>query len=70
MDFIQLGVCRNKIYNFDIFELQAELIKRLKAGEVILGDGSYTVTLEKAGTWILLSIDGSQRIIWAIKKVF
>jgi len=27
----------------------AELIKRLKAGEVILGDGSYTVTLEKRG---------------------
>ena len=26
-------------------KLQAELIKRLKAGEVILGDGSYTVTL-------------------------
>ena len=39
----------DKIYNFDIFELQAELIKRLKAGEVILGDGSYTVTLEKRG---------------------
>ena len=30
-------------------KLQAELIKRLKAGEVILGDGSYTVTLEKRG---------------------
>ena len=39
----------DKTYNFDIFELQAALLKRLKDGEVILGDGSYTVTLEKRG---------------------
>ena len=38
-----------KIPNFANFELQASLLERLKAGEVILGDGSYTVTLEKRG---------------------
>ena len=29
--------------------MQASILDRLKAGEVILGDGSYTVTLEKRG---------------------
>ena len=32
-----------------IFQLQSKLLERLKNGEVILGDGSYTVTLEKRG---------------------
>ena len=32
-----------------ISKLQASLLARLDAGEVILGDGSYTVTLEKRG---------------------
>ena len=31
------------------FQTKSNILDRLKAGEVIIGDGSYTITLEKRG---------------------